>query len=373
MPTKTILKAHKVRLYPTAEQQESIDHTMNCCRFAFNHMLARQQKIYKRRGEHLSAYDMSKVLTQMKGYLPWLRDADSQALKYACGQVEDAYKRFFKKQGGFPRFQKKHQYAASYTTTKGASIHLEQKRMKLPLVGWIEARGGAVPSGIIKRATVHRSATGKYYASILMATTIELPPPTTNVIGIDVGIAHFATCSDGRKFENHKFFLQAQKKLAKEQRKLARMVRGSHNYYKQCLKVARCHETVANRRSAMLHALSSTLVNENQVICVEDLNIKGMVRNRRLAKYIVDAGWGEFIRQLEYKADWYDRVVVKVPTFYPSSQTCSVCGYPHPATKNLAVRHWTCPECGSRHDRDINSAINILMKGVGMLALPASA
>ena len=371
--TKIILKAHQVRLYPTQEQRVGIDHTLNCCRFVFNHMLARQQKIYARRGEHLSAYSMSKVLTQMKNYLPWLRDADSQALKYACIQVEDAYKRFFKKQSHFPRFKKKHQYDVSYTTTKSDSIHLEQHRVKLPLLGWVEARGGRVPDGVIKRATVRRSATGKYYASILMETQIELPPQAANNIGIDVGITHFATCSDGRKVENHKFYIQAQKKLAKEQRKLTRMVRGSKNYNKQRLKVARCHETVANRRNAMLHELSSTIISENQVICVEDLNIKGMVRNRRLSKYIADAGWGEFVRQLEYKADWYNRTLVKVPTFYPSSQTCSFCGYQNSGTKNLSVRHWICPECGTYHDRDVNAAVNILTTGIGMLALSASA
>ena len=372
MPTKTILKAYKLRLYPTVEQQARIDHTLDCCRFVFNHMLDRQQKIYTRRGEHMSAYDMSKVLTQMKNYLPWLRDADSQAMKFACGQVADAYQRFFKKQCGFPHFKKKRQYAASYTTTKGPSIHIEQRQVKLPLLGWIEARGGKIPDGVIKRATIQRSATGKYYASILMEVEIELPPPTTKTVGIDVGITHFATCSDGRKFDNHKFYLQAQKQLAKEQRKLSRMVRGSKNYHKQRLKVARCHETVTNRRNAMLHELSSTLVNENQVICVEDLNIRGMVRNRRLAKYIADAGWGEFIRQLEYKADWYGRTVVKVPTFYPSSQTCSHCGHQNPCTKNLAVRHWTCPVCGVRHDRDLNAAKNILVKGVSMLVTHAA-
>lgn len=373
MVTKTILKAHKVRLYPTDEQRAGIDHTLNCCRFVFNHMLARQQKVYKRRGEHLSAYDMAKLITQMKSYQPWLRDADSQALKYACGQVEDAFKRFFKKQGDFPRFKKKGVTAASYTTTKGASIHLEAERIKLPLLGWVEARGGKLPEGVIKRATISCSATGKYYASLLMEVEIEVPAPSEKAIGIDVGIAHFATCSDGRKFKNRKFFLQAQKKIAREQRRLARMVKGSNNYRKQRLKVARCYETVTNRRSAMLHELSTMLVNENQVICVEDLNIKGMARNRRLAKHIADAGWGEFIRQLEYKADWFDRTVVRVPTFYPSSQLCSECGYQNPKVKNLAVRTWTCPVCGVRHDRDENSAINILKKGLSILAMPASA
>lgn len=373
MSTKVILKAYKVRLYPTEEQRRQIEQTLGCCRYVYNHMLVRQQKIYKRRGEHLSAYDMSKVVTQMKDYLPWLRDADSQALKFACAQLADAYNRFFKKQGGFPKFKRKYDHSASYTTTKGSAIHLEQGRVKLPLLGWIEAHGGKVPAGVEKRATVCHTPTGKYYASILMEVEIEVPDPIGNAVGLDVGITHFATCSDGRKFENHKFFLQAQKKLAREQRRLSRMKKGGKNYYKQRLKVARCHEVVANRRSAMLHELSSMLVNENQVICVEDLNIKGMVQNRRLAKYIADAGWGEFLRQLEYKSKWYNRNFVKVPTFYPSSQTCSVCGYQNPEVKNLAVRHWTCPACGASHDRDTNAAQNILMKGMSMLAMPASA
>jgi len=365
-------KAYKYRVVPTLEQTKKIEGTFAARRFVWNHFLERTTKAYKRRGERISMFDCFTTLTRMKEYKPWLKIYDITALRFAIKDLYEARDDFFRrvKQGekpGYPKFKSKKNHEQSFTTD--GVIYVDDECIKIPKIGRVRYRNrsGLGIKGEPVEATVSRTASGRYFISVCCKVEVEPIPAVDAQIGLDVGIKDFATDSNGLHYENPKYLAASLKKLARERRGLSRKVKGSINYEKQRLKIAKLHERIRNRRNTHHHQLSRKLVGENQVIVVEKLNIEGMKRNRKLSKAIGDAAWGEFIRQLEYKAYWSGRTLVKVPTFYPSSQTCSDCGFKNADVKNLRVRKWECPDCGATHDRDENAAKNILNKGREML------
>ena len=374
---KIIKKAYKFRIYPTLEQVIFFLKNFGCVRKVHNLMLDDRKKGYE---EYKSTGIKTEYPTpaKYKEEYPYLKEVDSLALANAQLNLEKAFKNFLKnKDFGFPKYKCKSNPVQSYTTNNQNTIYINDSYIKLPkLKSLVKIRLHREIKGIIKSATISKNSLDHYFVSILCEEEIEELPKTNKNIGIDLGIKEFVTMSDCTKIENLKLSKEYEKKLKREQRKLSRRCKvakdsdkklsDSKNYQKQKKKVAKIHNKIRNKRKDFVNKLSTKIINNHDIICIEDLNIKGMLKNHKLAKSISDVSWSEFVRQLEYKANWYERKIIKIPIFYPSSKTCSSCGNIK-ETLTLSERIYHCEYCGLEIDRDYNASINILRKGLEIL------
>jgi putative transposase len=358
-----MLKAYKYRIYPNKTQEEQIKQHFGACRFVYNWALETKIKEYQVNKNHISRFTLQSILVkEVKPANEWLKTVNSQSLLATLINLESAFTKFFREKKGFPNFKSKKNPVQSFQIPQHYVVDFEEGNVKLPKMGKVKASFSREFFGTCKTATISRSTTHKYYISILVEDGNELPTKEPfndhTTIGVDVGIKDFAVLSSGEKFDNPKYLKNSIQKLKVLQRKVSRKVKGSNNWKKAKMKLSLLHEKITNQRNDFQHKLSLKLVRENQAIALETLKVCNMIKNHCLAQSISDAGWSSFVDKITYKAEWYGKTILRIGQFEPSSKLCSVCGY-HNSNLTLAMREWTCPECGTVLDRDINAAINI--------------
>lgn len=367
-------KAYKFRIYPNAEQKILLAKTFGCCRFVYNHWLDRKIKQYKNDKTSVTYTTCAKEMAQLKkiSEFSFLQEVDSVSLQQSLRHLDTAFQNFFRQpKNGFPRFKSKKQSKNSYSTVCiNRNVDIENGCIKLPKIGLVKLKQHRkIPVDYkLKSVTISQTPSRKYYVSILFEYEKQVQnKELLSFLGLDYSMHELYKDSNGNEPAYPRYYRSAEKKLAKEQRKLSHMQKGSSNRNKQRIKVAKLHEKVADQRKDFLHKLSRQIANAYDCICIEDLNMKAMSRSLHFGKSVSDNGWGMFTAFLKYKLEEQGKRLIRVDKFFASSQTCSLCGYKNNATKDLSIREWDCPQCGTHHDRDINAAINIKNEGMRML------
>lgn len=367
-------RAYRFRFYPTAAQEKILARTFGCARFAYNYMLRQRTDAWFQRKEKVGYHETSAMLTALKKTPEhaWLNEVSSVPVQQALRHLQTAFSNFFAKRTAYPTFKRRDGVQSAEYTTSAFKWDGKQLRIaKMDAALNIRFSRTLPKAATVTTVTVSKDTAGRYFVSMLCSDDVQAKPEAAGKVGIDLGLTHFAILSTGEKVASPKAFATIESKLARAQRALAKKQKGSANRRKAKLKVARLHAKVADTRKDFLHKLSTRLINENQVIAIETLAVSNMQKNPCLAKSISDASWYEFIRQLEYKAQWYGRTLIGIDRWYPSSKRCSNCGHTVKAMP-LKVREWSCPECGTNHDRDINAARNVLAAGLAVSALGES-
>ena len=372
-----MIEAYRFRLYPTLSQIPLLASSFGAVRYVYNTALSYRSKAYKRRKESISYYDSVKLLNILKKAKPWLKDAYSQSLQMALRNLDTAFTNFFRAPAnvGYPKFKKKTS-AQSLQYPQKVKVNFQTAMIYFPKLGWVPCVFHRRFEGKIKTVTLAKETDGSYYVSILVENDCKAPAVIQqsvnnegDVLGIDMGVKELCTCSDGTVFENNRYLTKSEKRLKREQKKLSRKKKGSSNRNKQRIKVARVHKKIANQRKDVVEKATAEIAGKSHAaVAVETLNVKGMQKNHHLAKCVSDASMSCFLTRLETKCRNSGKTFVKVDRWFPSSQTCSVCGYVNKEIKDLKIREWECPVCHTRHGRDSNASLNIAREGYRLIA-----